>query len=46
MKTFKLVIAWVLVAVPLTWGVIQSIEKSLPLFGGTPATVTPAPSGR
>ena len=45
MKTFKLVIAWVLVAAPLTWGIIQSIEKSLPLFG-TPATVTPAPSGR
>ncbi|MFM7215041.1 MAG: hypothetical protein ACKO3H_09215 [Verrucomicrobiota bacterium] len=46
MKTLKLVIAWLLVGVPLAWGVIQSIEKSLPLFRGAPTTATPMPSGR
>jgi hypothetical protein len=25
-------LAWVVVAIPLGWGVYQSIEKSLPLF--------------
>jgi len=46
MKTLKLVIAWLLVGVPLAWGVLQSIEKSLPLLRGAPTTVAPLPSGR
>jgi hypothetical protein len=32
MKTFVLVIAWMLIAVPLGWGVYQSVQKSMPLF--------------
>ena len=35
MKTFQLVIAWTLVGIPLTWGVVQSIQKSLPLLRGS-----------
>lgn len=46
MKTLKLVFAWLLVGVPLAWGVIQSIEKSLPLFRDAPRTGTPTRSGR
>ncbi len=29
----KLVIAWLWVSIPLSWGVYQSVMKSLPLFG-------------
>jgi hypothetical protein len=32
MKTIALAIAWIWIAVPLAWGVYQSVEKSLPLF--------------
>ena len=35
MKTFQLVIAWILVGIPLAWGVVQSIQKSLPLLRGS-----------
>ena len=28
----RLVIAWVLVGVPLAWGVLQTFLKALPLF--------------
>jgi hypothetical protein len=28
----KLLLAWLLVAVPLGWGVTQSVRKALPLF--------------
>jgi hypothetical protein len=32
-------LAWIVVAIPLGWGVYQSIEKSLPLFRmSAPAT--------
>jgi hypothetical protein len=27
--------AWILVLIPLTWGVYQSVVKSLPLFGAS-----------
>lgn len=38
MKAILLVIAWTWIAVPLGWGVYQSVEKSKPLFGvGAPA---------
>jgi hypothetical protein len=33
MKTIKLAIVWLWVAIPLGWGVMRSVEKSLPLFG-------------
>ncbi len=29
-----LVLAWAVVAVPLAWGLYQSVEKALPLFIG------------
>ena len=32
MKRIALVLAWTVVAVPLGWGVYQSVQKSLPLF--------------
>ncbi len=32
MKRIALIAAWVVVAVPLGWGVYQSVQKSLPLF--------------
>ena len=32
MKTLTLVIAWTWIAVPLGWGVYQSVQKSMPLF--------------
>lgn len=28
-----LLIAWAWIAVPLGWGVFQSVQKSMPLFG-------------
>lgn len=35
----KLVLLWLLVAVPLGWGVAKSVQKTLPLFsGGTNAS--------
>jgi hypothetical protein len=39
------VIAWTIVAVPLAWGVSQSLVKSLPLFRASSASsASPAPS--
>ena len=32
MKTVKLFLVWILVVVPLSWGVVKSVEKALPLF--------------
>jgi hypothetical protein len=34
MKNILLVIAWTWIAVPLGWGVYQSVQKSIPLFNG------------
>lgn len=51
MSPLRLFIAWIWVAVPLSWGVYQSVNKSLPLFGlgaaAAPATApaaTPVPA--
>ena len=33
MNSIKLTIAWIWIALPLGWGVYQSVQKSLPLFG-------------
>lgn len=44
MKCLKLALAWIWVAVPLTWGVWHSVRKSMPLFQTPPpppAAVTP-----
>ena len=35
MKALSLLLAWTFIAVPLGWGVIKSVQKSLPLFGIT-----------
>ncbi len=29
----KAILIWIIVAIPLLWGVTQSVKKSLPLFG-------------
>jgi hypothetical protein len=34
MRSLLLAAAWLWVAVPLGWGVFQSVQKSLPLFEG------------
>ncbi len=35
----KLIIVWLIVAIPLGWGVAKSLKKSRPLFSGTTVTV-------
>lgn len=35
----KLIIVWLIVAIPLGWGVAESLKKSRPLFSGTTVTV-------
>ena len=35
----KLIIVWLIVAIPLGWGVAKSMKKSRPLFRGTVVTV-------
>ena len=37
----KLVIVWLVIALPLGWGVAKSLQKSRPLFGGG---ITAAPA--
>jgi hypothetical protein len=32
MKALTLLLAWTWITVPLGWGVIKSVQKSLPLF--------------
>jgi hypothetical protein len=32
MQRFLLIIAWMLVLTPLSWGVARSVQRSLPLF--------------
>ncbi len=39
MKSISLVIAWAWISLPLGWGVYQSVQKSLPLFGVEAAAV-------
>lgn len=40
----KIFIYWVLVGLPLSWGLYKSVERSLPLFTGKPNTPTVAPA--
>jgi len=37
----KAVLIWLLVIVPLTWGVTQSVKKAMPLFTGESAAGKP-----
>ena len=39
----KLLLSWLLVALPLGWGVTQSVKKATPLFTSQPAAATPPP---
>lgn len=41
----KAVLTWLIVIVPLSWGVTKSVQKSLPLFG-IEATPAPAPAAK
>ncbi len=34
-------IAWLVVAVPLGWGLMKSVEKSIPLFSNSVAAPSP-----
>jgi hypothetical protein len=43
MKAIALAIAWTWIAVPLGWGVYQSVQKAMPLFT---AEAKPAAPGR
>jgi hypothetical protein len=42
MKTIALAIAWMLIAVPLGWGIYQSVQKSMPLFHGQSEPAVPS----
>jgi hypothetical protein len=35
-------VAWLVVAVPLGWGLMKSVQKSVPLFSSPPAEVQKA----
>ena len=39
----KLVLSWLLVAIPLGWGVWKMVEQSSKLFTGSPPPATAAP---
>ena len=41
--TWLVALAWFLVALPLSWGLYQSILKSKPLFSGPAAPAVTAP---
>jgi hypothetical protein len=38
-------ISWLIVLIPLGWGVVQSVVRSLPLFGMAAAPEEPRPLG-
>ena len=40
----KILIYWVIVGVPLSWGLYKSIERSKPLFAGAPPAAAVAPA--
>jgi hypothetical protein len=39
-STLVIVVSWIIVLIPLGWGVVQSIVKSLPLFQKPAASKT------
>ncbi len=44
----RILLFWVIVAIPLTWGVLQSVNAALPLFGAKsiyiPGLTVPPPA--
>jgi hypothetical protein len=45
MKSAKIALAWMVVCIPLAWGVASSVRKALPLFKAVPsAAAQPAAS--
>jgi hypothetical protein len=46
MKFIARALAWICVAVPLGWGVYQSVQKSLPLFKTHSQPATKGPQAR
>ena len=40
----KLILSWLLVALPLAWGITKSVQKAMPLFSSAPPAATPAPT--
>lgn len=44
MHALRLAACWMLVALPLGWGVSRSVQKSLPLFGLGPGTAPKSPA--
>ncbi len=40
MKNLRVSLAWLLVGIPLAWGVTRSVQKALPLFKTSPSTQT------
>lgn len=39
MSRLRLLGVWILIAVPLAWGVARSVQKSMPLFRGSNGAV-------
>jgi hypothetical protein len=39
MRTVQLLVAWLWIALPLSWGVYHSALKALPLFAAKPSPV-------
>lgn len=37
----KVIVIWLIVVMPLGWGVMQSVKKAMPLFRGATATGKP-----
>jgi hypothetical protein len=37
----KVILFWLMVVVPLGWGVMQSVKKAMPLFQGSAAAGKP-----
>jgi hypothetical protein len=40
-SSLRVTLSWVIVLIPLGWGVVQSVVKSLPLFQVASATASP-----
>jgi hypothetical protein len=45
-STLPVALAWILVTIPMGWGVYQSVVKSLPLFGVSSESGSPHPGGK
>jgi hypothetical protein len=42
MPPLRLAAAWIVVAIPLAWGVFQTVVKSIPLFRASASAEAPA----